>query len=401
MFLPEKLRRGVLFAPACLLLAAAGPAHAAAVGPELTFEARYDDNILKRNDGLQDFLSVLVPRIRATEVEGVHPWELRLRRTMVSYARDPAPVALSDLVMGRGAWYMAAMESVSAGFRYTRSSEPIDVEDDGIVTGSDVFATSGRVGIETYRADGEFRARSWAYERAGLSDGQSQGWGVRYFPLRTRDTGWILGYRGEHLDLDVRGLQAHVFTTGIKRQNTPWLSSELEIGGTTVRYADGAPDDRHLAGAFGFVATRGSEVAPTIARFRIAHDVTTTSIAELRHSWEASRLTARWESSLDAEGGIYHSPTVSRRGTVSLEISPDGVRRVVLESSYRRIRPFRVESVTANILRLSASYAFPLNSWMRAQAGYDFQRQDVPPGGHAVEFDRNRVIVSLTAGMPR
>jgi hypothetical protein len=402
VFLAEKLRRGAVLAPACLLLSLAAPsADAASFGPELTLEARYDDNVLKRTDGMQDYLSVLVPRLRATEVEGVRPWELRLRRTMVSYGRDPQPVALSDLMMGRGAWYMAAMESVSAGFRYTRSSEPTEVEEDAIVTGGDVFSTSGRIGIDTYRAEGELRARTWSYSRAGLSDGSSQAWGFRYFPMRTRDSGWLFAYRGENLDLDRRGLEAHVVTSGFQRRHATWLSSEIELGAVAVSYDDGADDDRHAAGAVGLVATRGEQGAPLSARLRIAHDVTTTSMAEVRQSWEAARVTARWESTLDAEGGIYRSPTVSRRAVLSLEASPDGVRRVVLEGSYRRVRPFRVESVAANLLRFSISYALPVNNWLRARVGYDHVRQDVPPGGRAVEFDRNRILVSFTAGVPR
>lgn len=401
MFSINKLQRGVFFASACWLLLDAGAGQAASFGPELTFEARYDDNVLKRPEGLQDFVTAYIPRLKATEVHGVFPWEMRLRRTLVSYRRDPAPIALSDLVMMRGAYYMAAAESVSAGFRYTRSSEPVDVDEDGMVTGGDVFATSGRLGIHSWRADGEVRARSWAYGRSGLSDGRAQGWELRYYPVRTRGTGWLVSYRGDNLDLDRRGLTAHVVSTGIKRTNLTWLSSEVELGGVSIQYEDGSPDQSHPAGALGLVATRGEQATPMVARFRVAHDVTTTAIAELSQSWEVARVTARWEKSLDAEGGIYRSPTLSQRFSTGLQVSPDGVRRIALEGSYRNVRAFRGESVDADILRLSTSYSTSLTSWLYGRATYDFLRQHVPPGGRGVEFTRNRLILSLVAGVPR
>jgi hypothetical protein len=401
MFLAKKLRCGVMLAPACWLLLSCSTTQAASFGPELTFEARYDDNVLKRPNSLDDFVTVLVPRLRATEVEGVLPWELRLRRTLVSYSRDPALVALSDLAMLRGAYYMAASESVSVGYRYTRSSEPVEVDEDAVVTGGDVFANSGNVGIYSWRAEGSVRARSWAYQRAGLSDGHAQGWDLRYYPVRTRDTGWYFDYDGQNLDLDERGITAHVVTTGLRRAHASWISTEAEIGGATVHFDDGADDQNKVAGAIGLVVERGEQASPIRARFRLAHDVTTTSIAELQRSWEVARVTARWESSLDAEGGIYHSPTLSRRVSLSLLASPDDVRRIALDASYRRVRQYRGESVDANILRLSAAYSTALNSWLRGRASYDYVRQDVPPGGRALEFNRNRVILSLTAALPR
>jgi hypothetical protein len=338
--------------------------------------------------------------MRATEVEGVFPWELRLRRTMASYRRDPAPIALSDLAMMRGAYYLAAQESVSAGYRYTRSSEPTEVEEDNIVTGGDVFANDGHLGIHSWRAEGEVRMRSWSYQRAGLSDGAAQAWDLRYYPVRSRDMGWIVDYRGDNLDLDKRGLTAQVVSTGIKRSHASWLSSEVELGGAHVQYEDGAPDENHPAGAIGLVLERGEQASPTRVRFRLAHDVTTTSIVELQRSWEVLRVTGRWENSLDAEGGVYRSPTVSRRASLSLQASPDGVRRVTLDGSYRRVRTFRGESVDANILRLAVGYATPVRSWLWARTSYDFIRQQTPPGGRALEYTRNRFLVSLTAGVP-
>lgn len=401
MFLVKKLQRGVLLAPALWLLLQCSASEAASFGPELTFEARYDDNVLKRPLELGDFVTVLVPRLRATEVEGVLPWELRLRRTLVSYSRDPAPVALSDLAMLRGAYYMAARESISVNYRYTRSSEPIEVDEDAVVTGGDVFANSGNAGVYSWRAEGSVRARSWSYQRGELSDGHAQGWDLRYYPVRTRHTGWYVDYDGQNLDLDQRGITAHVLTTGVRRTHTTWLSSEAEIGRASVHFDDGARDENKMAGAMGLVLERGDQATPMRARFRVAHDVTTTSIAELQQSWEVARVTARWESSLDAEGGIYHSPTVSRRVSLSLLASPDDVRRLALDASYRRVRQYRGESVDANILRLSAAYSTALNSWLRGRVSYDYVRQEVPPGGRALEFNRNRIILSLTAGVPR
>jgi hypothetical protein len=403
VFLDKKLRRGVLFAPVCCALLGAGTSQAASFGPQITFEARYDDNVLKTPQPLSDFVTVLIPRLRATEVEGKFPWELRLRRTVAAYRNYPDPLALSDLAMLRGAYYMAAQESVSVGYRYTRSSEPSEVENDAIMTGGDVYANDGRMGIHSWRAEGEVRARSWAYERPGLSDGQAQGWDVRYFPVRTRDTGWLFDYSGENLDLDVRGLTAHTLTTGIRRTHSTWFSSEAAFGGAHVQFDDGSEDESHLAGMVGMVVERGEESAPIRARFRVAHDITTTGVAEIQRSWEVARVTARYESSLDAEGGVYRSPTVSKRAALSTQFSLDGIRRIGVDLSYRKVRPFRVqsESVDADILRFGLSYSTPLKSWLWSRASYDYVRQDVPPGGRAVEFARNRFIVSFVAGVPR
>ena len=78
------------------------------------------------------------------------------------------------------------------------------------------------------------------------------------------------------------------------------------------------------------------------------------------------------------------------------------VRRVVLDGSYRQVRPFRgTQSVDANIWRFAVSYATPLKSWLWARTSYDFVSQKVPVGGRGDEFERNRLILSFTAGMPR
>lgn len=402
MFFSKKLWRGVSLASACGLLLAFGMAEAASMGPELDVEARYDDNVLKTPHGLSDFVSVFIPRMRATEVEGMFPWELRLRSTVASYGRAPSPIALSDLVLMRGAYYMAAQESVSVGYRYTRSSEPTDFEETNIITGGDVYANSGHLGINAWRAEGDLRVRTWSYERAGLSDGASQALDLRYYPIRARNLGWIVDYRGDNLDLDDRGLTSNVLTTGIQRSHARWLSSEASFGVEHATFDDGSPDENHPAVALGLVIERGEQASPTRARFKIAHDLTTTGIAEVQRSWEVMRVIARYEKTLDAEGGVYRSPTLSRRAGLSIQATPDGVRRVMLDGSYRQVRPFRgTQSVDANIWRFAVSYATPLKSWLWARTSYDFVSQQVPVGGRGDEFERNRFILSFTAGMPR
>ncbi len=400
MFIIHKPGRIAVTVLAMTLAIGARLGQAATLLPETTFEARYDDNVLRVRDGSDDFLGVFTPGARIIGGSEHLPWQLRATRSLVSYGRDAELRVLSDLASAKASYIGRGVDSVDVDVRYRRSTDPIDAGDDGVAFRDFVRKWDGVARLATWRGAANLRLREWTYGDAELTDGRSRNAAVRFYGFRDRTSGIFGTWTGRDLELPSQGLDLQVFTAGVERRHAEDLYSHVEIGAYGATFDDGAADDRGVAGMLEIETVRGSGGDPVTFRARIADDVTTTGHLEVEAVRSRFRLSTRYESLLDVEGGIYKSPNLTRRFRFALDGSPDGIRVVRLEGSMGKARPFHGAGPHADTNRLGLSVTFPMRLWLAGRAGYDFLRQDVP-GDSERDFSRHRLMFSLTARRPQ
>jgi hypothetical protein len=378
-----------------------GPSHgwAATWGPQLRLETRYDDNVFQDSTGTEDVVTAVTPGILLRREDSIFPWELSARRTFASYHRSEYPDTRTDRVVVQFDYMPSENSSIGGDYRFVRSRDPIDFDQRAILTPGVTTTSTGSANANTWRGEGSFRFNERQYRSPELADGISRSWLLNLFPIRTATTAWIVGYRGRDLDSGGRtALTSHVVTAGVRRFHTKHLSSELQIGAVETDFADSSARERRAAVSAEIKGVRAHIGYPVVARFRVAHDVTTTLAGEVSQNLRNGRIFASWERLLDVEGAVFRNPTVTQRGTWGVQDTVWGAKVIALEGSVARTRPLRAAGRKVDVYRASVSFSTPIGPWLTGRTGYDFLRQDAPEGSDARDFRRNRFVVSLTTG---
>lgn len=283
MFSREKL--GWL-PPLCLsVLAVSMPSASSATAwtPEFSVETRYDDNVLRRSDRLEDLVTVFSPGLRLLRDGGTNWCELRGSRSFVSYARDPSPTILTDRALARAVYVPARDQSLAFQYRYNRTRDPIDFEEesDEVISRGNVSRLRGDIVAETWRGELVARTRDWWYRDQDLADGRARNAALRLFPLRTRTTLGLVGYRMRHLDSDSSGFQSNIGVVGVRRWHSDRTVSEFEVGVADTRFDDHRSSEQDLAVAFGIGRARQLGTETWAGRVRIGRDVASMAMAEV------------------------------------------------------------------------------------------------------------------------
>jgi len=371
-------------------------AQAARLWPELKAETRFDDNVLRRSEKLQDVIGALTPRLRVTGDEPTWAWELSGQRTFGAYGRDLDPIILGDRLSAHSLYQPSENESLLVDYSYVDALDPFEF-DGGLLQRRNSERAKGQARLALHRLEAQVAGRGWWYQEPGFEDGRARSWGIRTFPMRTRISSLSLGHHQQRLDIGDRGLRVDVTTIGARRQHARWLRSEIEVGRSETRFVDGSPSEVNAAGAIAVWMQRGHRADPVEVYVRLARDVTTTVSASVERSWEAGHVKAMVERLLDVEGGLYRNPTAVRRVVMEWQSSTRDARIFTLRGTYGRVRPFRGSGTNANVFRISARFEVPMRPWLTFKSSYDFWRQEYPGGGPDEDFDRHRVAVALTA----
>ena len=379
-------------------MASPRPGLAGALVPELRVESRYDDNIFQQPRGTSDVATLIRPGLTLDSRTETQLWELRARRSFISYASPQELTPYTDAAsLGYdGRWSEAS--SLSFDARYTRSRDPLDLEPLAIPDRGDLSKKYVSLNAEGWRGDISGRFNHWNYQRADLSDGESRFWGVSAFPVRSPGGVWLVSYRSNDLEIGRRTvLTADVITAGWRRAHSARLKSELQVGAANVDYEDASSDQRKFAGLLDVTAYFRSQESPSKVHLRVGHDITTTAEVGLFGAWRMLGASARWERLLDVEGGIFRDPTVTERLTLGVEDTLGSGKILALHGSHGRTRPLRVRGTRAEVYRASATFTVPVLPWLNQQTQYDFVQQGGLDSGAGIDFRRSRVSVSLTA----
>ena len=365
-------------------------AEAATWRPELKLESRYDDNVLHRPQGFDDFVGVVTPGLTVSSRDPITSFELAARSGFTSYTRTAVKSSRHD-----EAWLeLSHRPDSGAGLdldaSYIQSLDPIDFSQGAVTSRNDVTSASGNATADFHHAGGTLHLRRWDYRAGDLADGNSLDATGRLYPINTRVT--TVSFAARHRQLEVGDrleLEADYQTAAFKRQHRDNFWTEAEAGRVEIRFHDGSPNEVRPALAFRFARTAGAERTPTTLRFEIADDIATQLDAGISHDGGGRFGEVAWQTTVDADGGIYRVATLSRRVSLAARDTLASGQVIDAGGSFGRIRPVRDAGPRVDQWRAAIGFSTPVGPYLSGRAGWDFLRQDAPVGGATADFDRN------------
>ncbi len=178
------------------------------------------------------------------------------------------------------------------------------------------------------------------------------------------------------------------------------LSSQLEVGLADTKDVQHDTHRRDLAVSAEVAGVGLALGLPFDVGARIARDVSTTGSAQLERSMANSRIAARWERSLDAEGGLFKEPTLRDLFGFEVRDTIGGRTIASIEASYGRTRSRVGEGLRVENRNASASLSRQMSPWLAARASYFYSRQTESRGASPQDSERNRAEFALTAAIP-
>jgi len=378
----------------------AGAMHAEAVTwlPELRLEPRYDDNVLHVPEGSEDFVTSITPGITIFNRDPVTSYELIGRTGFTSYRRTDAKTSRQDVASLAFEHRPGKFERFDAHLRYVKSLDPIDFDHGAVTTRSDVANTSVRSNAEFYRVGAAVEYRRWEYDASELADGSAIDASARLYPLRNDATTGALEVKHHTLWIeDQKSLDASYQMVSLRRRHSEALATEYAAGLVQASYGGGVPDESRGAFAFGLEGSGYDPETPVTFRLRVADDIATTVEASIDLGRDGRSATLGWDIALDALGGLYKVPTLTRGGSIAARDTLYGGQVIDVGGSFGRTRPLHGEGPNVDIVRATAGVSASIIAWLSGRIGWDYMRQDAPVDGSAAKFNRNRYTLTLTA----
>ncbi len=371
-------------------------AHAITWAPYLSLDGRYDDNVLHRPQGADDVVSVATPGLKIFNRDPITSYDLDGSSGFTSYSRTHLKTSRRDIATLDLTHNPGYFEKLDLNAWYQRSADPIDFRQGTVTQRGDVSSAGGTGELSLFRVGAAADVRRWDYADGQLADGRSTNVTGRLFPVNTRSTRFALEARRSELEVgDGVALQAGYETASFRRQHSDNFWSELEAGRVEARFRDGTRKV-HSAIAASFSRSSGGARTPVTLSVRVADDIATTVDAGLTGRGAGRSLGLRYETRLDADGGLYRVPTLSRRGTLDASDTLGGRLVIDANGSFARIRAFHGSGPGVDQWRAEAGISKPIGPWLTARVAYDFLRQDVPLPGSDSKFDRSRYSIGFT-----
>jgi hypothetical protein len=395
--------KGIVRAFAAALLLGplvATAASAAELHPELTLEGRYDDNIRTSDPREDDFVRAVAPGLTATTSWPLADWSAWGRRTLRWYSSETGlPKATTDAATVK-ATHAGRPVDLRLRADYRRTKDDWEATDQSVFVPGEYHSGYGTGDLIMRRFETDARIAAYDYSVPEQSDATTQQGGLSFFPVRGTAQDWVVSYRGRRLNVNGRrSLTSQAALAGFRRRNTSRIGTRLEGGVTRVNYEEG--DGWVTLGAF----TAGLTIyAPgkdhPVASFLVERDAATTFLAEAGRHFGGVLLSASWRRRLDAVGGYTAHPMIEQRAAVTLSDSIGAHMTVSVEGSYGWTRAFRGPESGADAWRAGIFWTVPIATGVSSTLSYDFLSQEDRDRPVPVDFDRNRIILSLTGEIP-
>jgi hypothetical protein len=402
-FISRRRWKGIARACAAALLLgslAGTAASAAELHPELTLEGRYDDNIRSSDPREDDLVRVVAPGLTARTSWPIAEWSLYGRRTLRWYSSETGlPKATSDAATVRA---VRAGSPVDLRLRadYRRTKDDWETTDQSVFVPGEYQSGSGDGDLILRRLETGARIAAYNFDLPEQNDATTKQAWLSLFPVRGKAQDWLVSYRGRRLDLSGhRSLTSHAALAGLRRRNTPSIGTRLEGGITRVNYEDGSGWVTQGAFTAGLTLYDPGKDVP-VASFVVERDAATTFLAEAGRHFGGALLSASWRRRLDAVGGYTANPMIEQRVALVLSDSLGARMSVSLEGSYGWTRAFRGPESGSDSWRAGVFWTVPLATGVSSTLSYDFLSQEDRDRPVPLDFDRNRIILSLTGEIP-
>lgn len=365
--------------------------------PGIQLGMRFDDSGLAAPGEGGKWIGDITPLLLLERPGPLTSWDIRAERRYDT--QESGTLRFNhDVASGRIRSEMGENTAASLEGWYFRSQDLLNPDPEAQLAPTTMTRARGSASLETWRGEAGYDIENVSHTASGSADGRSQSWNATLFPFRSELTRWLIGFRREEWAVagDVE-LTTSVGTVGMRRQHSPWLSSELEVG--VARVADdlvGSPRQELavVAGVNGFGRMLG---LPFDARVRIERAVETTGLAEIWRPMAGARVGLKWERSLQSVGGAIAE--VARRDFVTLSAQDTlGEHSIVsLEGSYRLASSRVGSGDQLETWRGMATVSRDLRSWLRGQVRYSTAQQSGSGAIAPSRFESSRVELSLTA----
>jgi hypothetical protein len=368
------------------------------VDPGVELEVR-QDQLPGEGSQSEGWIARVSPRLSLGRVGPRSTLEMTGIRSYDSNERLSGPTWVGDEAALRFVETSSPYASLSTFGGYVSSRDPLATKTLAPVTFHESAIGTGGVRLERWRLEGGYQVRSHTYESAGQLDGLSQTWDAALFPFRRPDMSLVVSGRGRDVRVqNERALSTVDLTAGMRRTHFEGLSSEFELGAASTRDPIRGTNSWDLAVVAGLTADRGTLHLPVDLRFHFVRDVATTGFAEVSLPGRRSRLAARWEQTLGAEGGYFADPTMSKYLTFEARDTLRGAYAVSLEGSFGQTRSYFDDGPWLKTHRLWASLSRGLMPWLSMGIDYSFVNQDGDSSVPSWVFQRNRLGLRLTLG---
>ncbi|HEY2956556.1 MAG TPA: hypothetical protein VGK89_15055 [Candidatus Eisenbacteria bacterium] len=397
---PAGRNRARSIAMAGLCAIAAGPAAAAGWTPVLGLGTRLDDRRGPGGDPERLTTAILAPEIRFEAEQGRSGLRLMARRDFLLEGDEPRQwrPAWAANATDRASMHAELIGSPWTGLAleggYLRSRDALDLDRLTALSPGRAAYWTGSGRATTWLAEGALEAKGWAYDAKERSDALAISWSAVALPWRGPDNAWLFGWRQSEVGIDERRVvRSDVATFGVRHRLSPGLSAQLEAGGSLVAWDDGA---RRRGPALAF-SLRGPEAGEGLS-IDLLHQpgYATNTRAEWSRWLGNGLLSARWESQVDAQGGIDRGPDLTRRLSLGARDTLDRATVIGLEASHSRSRPLRLRGADAQLFRASGWVARHLRQGLSARCGYSFLTDRPAAAGSGWRRGRGRVDAALT-----
>jgi hypothetical protein len=379
-------------------LAAVSPAHADGWSPGLTVGTRFDRPVAGATGDEGEWITSITPQILSERLGPFTSWDFQAHRRYDASRRLSGLHQTHDVALGAFTSQLAEHTRASLDGAYFRSRDVLNPDPEAQLASTELSRASGAVRLETWRGEAGYQVEGANYVSPALADGRSQGWDATLFPLRSEQHRWLIGWRRQEWTVGGRTeLALSTATAGMRRNHTPFVSSELEAGVAIIADDLRGPAREELALLAGMNGLGHALNLPFDVRFRIRRDVTTSGEAEIWRPVGGARVALRWERAIHAGGGVSDEPT--RRDFATFEVQDTlGARSILsIEGNYRRSRPRDLGSDLLETWRGAAAFSRDLRPWLRGRVSYSFAQQHASGGITASDFDRNRLELTLSA----
>ena len=373
-------------------------AGALTLSPVVDVELR-SDRPARAGAAASDWVARMTPQLMLAHAGAISTLEMTGSRSFDSRASVAGPVRTGDVAELRFVTSPARHSKLSMDARYLGSRDPLDLDAQGPLAFSESAIASGGARLELWRLESEYRVRAHSYQSPNATDGISQTWDAAMLPVRWPDTEGVVGLhvRDERLNR-APVLASNAVTLGVRRTHLESFLTELEVGAAETREAARGTKSWDLAVIAGASAQRGTLRLPLDVRFRVVRDIATTGFVEASLPGYRRRLSARWERTLGAEGGVFRNPTLARYLTFEVRDTLAGDYMLTLEGSFGSTRSFRESGPWLRTNRAWVDVAHKVLPWLTAGLEYSYVNQDATSEVPSWAFRRSRVGLRLTMG---
>ncbi len=367
--------------------------------PGMTIGSRVEKRSTSAVNGGQWVASV-APQLTIGRPGPVTSWEISALRSYESYFSSSATRPATDLASIRASSAPTKRSELTLDGAYLRSQDLFYLAPGTPLPSGQTELCSGSVRALSSREEATYQIRATNYKVADKPDGFYQAWSAAVFPMTIEHSRLLVRWKQKEWRLNhSQALRVAVATAGYRRDHSPVLSSEFEIGVADSRDALHGTQRRDLAVSAGISGVGRAVGLPFDARALIARDMSTTGSALLWRSVANTWLAARWERTLDAQGGLFDEPTL--RDLVGFEVRDTlGGRTVaILKGSFARTRSRVGDTLRVEDRNASASLSRQLQPWLTARVTYLYSRQTETRTAAPQDSRRSRAELSLTAAL--